>query len=76
MLNASTPKVGWYFLSASRDNVELILRKLGLYVERKQDHVNLFLIGNDRTGLWKKALGISDPDKLIQVVSTVLHDGE
>jgi protein SCO1/2 len=69
-------KPGWYFLSGRRDNVELILRKLGLYVEQKQDHLNLFLIGNDRTGLWKKALGISDPDKLIQVVSTVLHDGE
>jgi protein SCO1/2 len=67
---------GWYFLGGRKDNVELILRKLGLYVEQKQDHLNLFLIGNDRTGLWKKALGISDPDKLIQVVSSVLHDGE
>jgi protein SCO1/2 len=67
---------GWYFLSGRKDNVELILRKLGLYVEQKQDHLNLFLIGNDRTGLWKKALGISDADKLIQVVSTVLHDNE
>jgi protein SCO1/2 len=66
---------GWYFLSGRKDNVELILSKLGLYVEQKQDHLNVFLIGNDRTGLWKKALGVSDPDKLIQVVGTVLHDG-
>jgi protein SCO1/2 len=67
---------GWYFLSGRKENVELILRKLGLYVEQKQDHLNLFLIGNDRTGLWKKALGISDPDKLIQVVDSVLRDPE
>jgi protein SCO1 len=69
-------KPGWYFLSGRKDNVDLILRKLGLYVEQKQDHLNLFLIGNDRTGLWKKALGISDPEQLIQVVETVLHDSE
>jgi protein SCO1/2 len=68
-------KPGWYFLSGRKDNVDFILRRLGLYVEQKQDHLNLFLIGNDRTGLWKKALGISDPEKLIEVVGTVLRDG-
>lgn len=66
---------GWYFLSGNKENVETILRKLGLYVEQKQDHLNVFLIGNDRTGLWKKALGVADGEKLIQVVDTVLRDG-
>jgi protein SCO1 len=69
-------KPGWYFLTGQKDNVDLILKKLGLYVEQKQDHLNLFLIGNDRTGLWKKALGVADADKLVQVVESVLHDGE
>ncbi len=65
---------GWYFLTGKKQNVELILRKLGLYVENKQDHLNLFLIGNDRTGLWKKALGVSDSEKLIGIVKSVLDD--
>jgi protein SCO1 len=69
-------KPGWYFLTGKKQNVELILRKLGLYVENKQDHRNLFLIGNDRTGLWKKALGVSDSEKLISVVKSVLEDRE
>jgi protein SCO1/2 len=65
---------GWYFLTGKKQNVDLILHKLGLYVENKQDHLNLFLIGNDHTGLWKKALGVSDSEKLIGIVQSVLDD--
>lgn len=67
---------GWFVMGGKKENVELVLRKLGLYVEQKQDHLNLFLIGNDRTGLWKKAIGIHDPEKLIEIVNSVVRDGE
>lgn len=67
---------GWYFLTGKKQNVDLVLRKLGLYVENKQDHLNLFLIGNDRTGLWKKAAGVSNSEKLIGVVKSVVEDGQ
>lgn len=67
-------KPGWYFLTGRKENVELVLRRLGLFVTDKQEHLNLFLIGNDRTGLWKKALGIADSEKLIGVVKSVLDD--
>jgi protein SCO1/2 len=65
---------GWYFLTGKKENVELVLRRLGLYVDDKQEHLNLFLIGNDRTGMWKKALGIANSEKLIGVVQSVLED--
>jgi protein SCO1/2 len=65
---------GWYFLSGKKDNVELVLKKLGLYVPEKQDHLNLFLIGNDRTGLWKKAFGMADSKQLIGTIESVLND--
>jgi len=67
-------KPGWYFLTGKKQNVELVLHKLGLYVENKQDHLNLFLIGNDRTGLWKKVVGVSDSEKVISAVKSVLED--
>jgi protein SCO1 len=69
-------KPGWYFLTGKKENVEFVLRRLGLYVDDKQDHLNLFLIGNDHTGLWKKALGVADSQKLIGVVKSVLEDTE
>jgi protein SCO1/2 len=65
---------GWYFLTGSKENVHAALAKLGQAVEAREDHSNLFLIGNDRTGLWKKAFGLAKPEELIAIVESVLND--
>jgi protein SCO1/2 len=65
---------GWYFLTGDKENVDLALHKLGQFVENKQDHLNIFIIGNERTGLWKKAFGLAPSDQLIKVVESVIND--
>ena len=65
---------GWYFLTGDKANVDFALRKLGGYVDDKQDHTNIFIIGNERTGLWKKAFGLAQSEELIKVVESVLND--
>jgi protein SCO1 len=65
---------GWYFLGGKRDSVELALKKLGQFVETREDHMNLMIIGNEKTGLWKKAFGLADSESLIRVVDSVLND--
>jgi protein SCO1/2 len=65
---------GWYFLTGDKENVEFALKKLGQFVDNKQDHLNIFIIGNERTGLWKKAFGLAQSDELIKVVKSVLND--
>ncbi len=65
---------GWYFLTGTKENVDFVLRKLGQYVDNKQDHLTVFIIGNERTGLWKKAYGLATSDELIKVVDSVLND--
>jgi len=65
---------GWYFLTGDKANVDFALRKLGGYVDDKQDHINIFIIGNERTGLWKKAFGLAQSGELIKVVESVLND--
>jgi protein SCO1/2 len=67
-------KHGWYFLTGDKANVDFALRKLGGYVDDKQDHTNIFIIGNERTGLWKKAFGLAQSGELIKVVESVLND--
>jgi protein SCO1/2 len=67
-------KRGWYFLTGDKANVDFALHKLGGYVDDKQDHTNIFIIGNERTGLWKKAFGLARSDELIKVVESVLND--
>src|SRR5687767_1425849 len=56
---------GWYFLTGSKENVEFVLKKLGQFVENKQDHYNIIIVGNDRTGLWKKAFGLRSEERRV-----------
>ena len=65
---------GWYFLTGSKENIDAALRKLGNYVETPEAHQNLFIIGNERSGLWKKAFGLAQPDALIPIVESVVED--
>lgn len=65
---------GWYFLTGSKENVQFVLKKLGQFVENKEDHYNILIIGNERTGLWKKAFGLAKSDELVKVVESVLND--
>jgi protein SCO1/2 len=65
---------GWEFVTGRKDDLELVLRRIGQYPEIRESHMSLFLIGNDRTGLWKKALGIANPDDIISIVESVIND--
>ena len=65
---------GWYFLTGDKQNVDFALNKLGQFVSDKQDHLNIFIIGNERTGLWKKAFGLARSDELVKIVESVLND--
>jgi protein SCO1/2 len=67
-------KPGWYFLTGAKENVEFALKKIGQFVPDKQDHLNIFIIGNERTGLWKKAFGLAKSEELIKVVESVVND--
>ena len=65
---------GWMFLTGKKENVEQALYKLGQQVEAKEDHTTIMIIGNETTGLWKKALGIASPTELVQIVESVVND--
>ncbi|MBC7909354.1 MAG: SCO family protein [Pyrinomonadaceae bacterium] len=67
-------KSGWHFITGAKENVEFALRKLGQYVDNKEEHTNIIIIGNERTGLWKKAFGLAKSDELNKVVESVLND--
>jgi protein SCO1 len=65
---------GWYFLTGTKENVDFVLKKLGQFVENKNDHYNIIVVGNDRTGLWKKAFGLAKSEELVEVVESVVND--
>lgn len=67
-------KPGWFFITGKKEDVDLALYKLGQKVEVREDHSTIIIIGNERTGLWKKAMGLARPDALIKVIESVLND--
>ena len=67
-------KPGWDLLTGDKQSVELALGKLGFATEAKEGHTNIFLVGNESTGLWKKVLGIGSPEEIAAAVESVLDD--
>lgn len=65
---------GWYFLTGSRAEVDAALRKLGQQADVREAHKNIIVAGNDRTGLWKKALATAPTDEVWKVVESVVED--
>lgn len=65
---------GWSFLTGTKENVDAALHKFGMSVESRENHSNLFMVGNDTTGLWKKAFGLAQSSDIVTIVDSVLND--
>ena len=67
-------KPGWYLLGGKKENVDWALYKLGMFVENKNDHSTVMVIGNETTGLWKKAFALARPSELVTIIQSVADD--
>ncbi len=67
-------KPGWLLLTGSKDEVTRALKKIGQYSETPEAHMNIMIVGNDKTGLWKKAFAVAKPDEIAAIVTSVLND--
>jgi cytochrome oxidase Cu insertion factor (SCO1/SenC/PrrC family) len=63
---------GWYFLTGEKKNVDWVLYKLGGYVEDKQQHTTVLIIGNVATGEWLKVNAMSNPAEIASAVTKLL----
>jgi len=70
----SGAKAGWLFLTGKKDDVQTVLKKLGLLTPYKAKHPTLLLVGNVPTGLWTKAMGLADADELVKVIESVIKN--
>jgi protein SCO1/2 len=60
---------GWYFLTGDKKNVDWVLYKLGGYVEDKQQHTGVLIIGNEATGEWMKVMAMSNPEEIAKAAT-------
>lgn len=43
---------GWLYLSGKKENVDLVVKRLGQYVDAPENHATVFIAGNARTNHW------------------------
>lgn len=69
---------GWWFLTGKEEDITLLRRKLGLYLEEIQDGSNnhnvSLIIGNQRTGKWLKRSPFENPFVLAEQMGSWLTD--
>lgn len=56
---------GWYFLTGARENITLVLKKLGGYVDDPDAHNTTLLIGDSATGMWVKSPAMAQVDNIV-----------
>jgi cytochrome oxidase Cu insertion factor (SCO1/SenC/PrrC family) len=69
---------GWLFLTGGERDITLLRQKLGLYSpsgeERLENHSLSLIIGNQATGIWKKASPFENPYFLANQLGAWLHN--
>ena len=60
---------GWTFVTGDKTEITSLLSALGAGVSDKNDHTPMILIGNDRTGHWTRAYGLSSPTTLVKAIT-------
>jgi cytochrome oxidase Cu insertion factor (SCO1/SenC/PrrC family) len=61
-------KPGWYFLTGKKENLDLVLRKVGGYTEDKLQHSSVLIIGNVETGEWTKTHAMAKASEIADAV--------
>lgn len=60
---------GWLWLTGSKGDVDDVLTGLGAYTTNFEEHPSMVLIGDGRTGQWKRLFGFPNPDRIVQIVN-------
>jgi cytochrome oxidase Cu insertion factor (SCO1/SenC/PrrC family) len=60
---------GWTFVTGDKAAIDSILQAMGTAVGDKNDHTPMILVGNDVSGYWTRAYGLSSPTALLKVIA-------
>jgi protein SCO1/2 len=60
---------GWFWITGAKPAVDDVLTGLGAYTTNFEDHPTMVLVGDGRTGEWKRLFGFPNPDRIVQIVN-------
>lgn len=61
-------KPGWVWLTGKTGDVSQVLKGLGAYTPRFEDHPPLVLVGDPVSGNWTRFVGFTDPKELMEKI--------
>lgn len=61
----------WKLVTGEPKVVDDLLKDLGVYSALREDHAPIVLLGNEKTGTWKRAYGLAAPDALADQLRTL-----
>jgi len=69
---------GWLFLTGNEEDITLLRKKLGLFIDEIQDgsgdHNVSLVVGNEATGRWMRRSPFDDPQALATTIGDWLHN--
>ena|SRR5690349_3103131 len=71
---ATKAGTGRFFLTGTQEQVDAALKRIGQFVTSPEQHANVIIVGNEKTGLWKKAFGLAKPEEIVEIVRSVVED--
>jgi cytochrome oxidase Cu insertion factor (SCO1/SenC/PrrC family) len=63
---------GWHFLTGTKEDLARVESKLGQYVENREAHASIMIVGNDASGVWMKQMDPADVDGLYRKLEEVM----
>lgn len=58
----------WRWLTGPKTTVEDVLIGVGAYSVNFEDHPSMVLVGDGRSGEWKRLFGFPSPDRILEIV--------
>ena len=60
---------GWYWLTGPKPVMDDVLIGLGAYSVNFEDHPSMVIVGDARTGEWRRLFGFPNPDRIMKLVN-------
>ena len=63
---------GWTFVTGNKEEIDRLLRALGTFSARREDHTPSVIIGNDARDIWTRTYGLASASQMVGVINAVL----
>jgi len=64
---------GWTFVTGNKPEIDELLRALGTYSARREDHTPSVIVGNDAKDVWTRSYGLAKTTQMLSLIENVME---